>query len=223
MAKDFEFKGVWIPGRVFLDKRLTQSDKFLFGLIHILCNERGCFATRESLSEYMGQSVRNVQYGVQRLIDAGYVRRDEAGVLWDIITHVIDKGEAPFTGGVKVSSPRGCRKLHPDSNKDRHSEIVEADAVYNPSDVGDQFIRSNKDLSDVWDKWLEFRRGRRWASGNAYVKRWNGVFALWGAPKAIEAVQQSLLQGWQGIFEPKVGRSSLAPQPKSDSDHAKGF
>lgn len=220
MAKDFEFKGVWIPGRIFTDARLTQSDKFLFGLIHILCNEKGCFATRETLSEYMGQSVRNVQYGVQRLIDCGYVHRDGAGVLWDVITSAVDKGENPFTGGVKVSSPKGRRRLHPDSNKDTNKGIEKADVVYEPSEVCDQFIRTNPGLSEVWDKWLAYRRSRRWPTGNDYVKGWNAKFTLWGPQKAAKAIEQSLLQGWQGIFEPKLGFES---QPKSDSDHAKGF
>ena len=127
MAKDFEFKGIWIPARVFLDARLTQSDKFLFGVIHILCNERGCFATRESLSDYMSQSVRNTQYSISRLMDCGYVRKDDDGVLWDIISHTLDRGEKPFTGGVKVSSPKGRKNFHPDSNKDGNKVMEKAE------------------------------------------------------------------------------------------------
>jgi hypothetical protein len=219
MAKDFEFKGVWIPSRVFTDARLTQSDKFLFGVIHILCNERGCFATREALSEYMGQSVRNTQYSISRLMDCGYVRRDEDGTLWDIISHTLDRGEKPFTGGVKNSSSQGRRNFHPDSNKDRNKEIEKAPEVL----VGDSFIRSDKELSEVWDKWLEHRRAKRWSTTNTYIAGWDEAFSQWGAKKATEAIRQSLLQGWQGLFEPKMGAGPRAQAPKGDSDHAKGF
>lgn len=222
MAKDFEFKGIWIPSRVFLDARLTQSDKFLFGVIHILCNERGCFATRESLSEYMGQSVRNTQYSICRLIDCGYVRKDDDGVLWDIISHTLDRGEKPFTGGVKVSSPKGRKILHPDSNKDGNKVIEQAEGSDEPVLVNDSFIRSNAALAAIWDRFLAFRRSRRWPTNNDYVERWNACFATWGADKAAQAVEQSLLQGWQGIFEPKKGFPSNT-QPKTDNDHAKGF
>ncbi len=219
MAKDFEFKGVWIPSRVFTDARLTQSDKFLFGVIHILCNERGCFATREALSEYMGQSVRNTQYSISRLMDCGYVRRDEDGTLWDIISHTLDRGEKPFTGGVKNSSLTPRRNFHPDSNKDRNKEIEKAPEVL----VEDSFIRTDKALSKAWDKWLEHRRSKRWSTTNTYIANWNSVFEGWGSVKAVQAIEQSLLQGWQGLFEPKVGITTRAQAPKTDSDHANGF
>lgn len=219
MAKDFEFKGIWIPARIFTDARLTQSDKFLFGVIHILCNERGCFATRESLSEYMSQSVRNTQYSIGRLIDAGYVRKDDDDVLWDVISHTLDRGENPVTSVVKVSAPKARRKFHPDSNKEEHKVMDKAPEVL----VSDAFIRSSNELSVVWDKWLEHRRGKRWASNNEYIARWDEVFRGWGIPKSIHSIESSLLQGWQGLFEPKGLTSTRSLTPKSDTDHAKGF
>jgi hypothetical protein len=222
MAKDFEFKGIWIPARIFTDARLTQTDKFLFGVIHILCNERGCFATRETLAEYMSQSVRNTQYSISRLLDCGYVRKDENDVLWDIITHTIDRGEKPFTGGVKVSAPKGRKKLHPlsiDRNKDINEVIDTAPEVF----VSDAFIRSDSKLAEAWDKWLAHRRGKRWATNNEYIERWNTVFADWGAEKATKSLESSLLQGWQGLFEPKGVTSTRTLAPKGDTDHAKGF
>ena len=182
-------------------------------------NERGCFATREALSEYMGQSVRNTQYSIKRLLDAGYVRKDEDEVLWDIISHTLDRGEKPFTGGVKVSSPRGRKILHPDSNK----EIDTSDSKGSGVLVDDGYIRSNAQLAEVWDRWLAHRRAKRWSTNNDYVARWNSVFSQWGANKAIQALEGSLLQGWQGLFEPKGVPSTRTIAPKGDSDHAKGF
>lgn len=219
MAKDFEFKGIWIPARVFTDLRLTQSDKFLFGVIHILCNERGCFASRESLSEYMGQSVRNTQYSLNRLIECGYVRKDDDDTLWDIISHTIDRGEKPFTGGVKVSSPKGRKSFHPDSNKGKEQDDSKAEGVL----IDDAFIRSEPELAKTWDEWLVFRRSHRWHTGNEYVARWNKMFAEWGVDKSIAALTQSTLQGWQGLFEPKVNGRAYPAKPKGDTDHAKGF
>ena len=219
MAKDFEFKGVWIPSRVFTDARLTQSDKFLFGLIYLLCNERGCFASREALAEYMGQSVRNTQYSISRLTECGYVRKDENDVLWDIISHTIDRGEIPFTKGVKVSSPKGRKSFHPDRYKGIDIDDTKAPEVL----VQDEFIRSDAELSKVWDEWLVLRRSRRWSASNEYVAKWNEMFKGWGATKATQAVKQSLLQGWQGLFEPRVGTNTRSSQAKGDSDHASGF
>ena len=222
MAKEFQFKGVWIPAKVFTDARLTPSDKFLFGMVYILTNDRGCFATRETLASYMNQSVRNTQYSISRLIDCGYVRRDDNGVLWDIISHTMDRGEKIFTTPVKKSSSEGCKNLHPDSNTKIDTTDGKAQVVEKPL-VDDAFIRSDNNLSMTWDIWLERRRARRWATSADYISNWNKQFSVWGHAKAIDALNQSLLQGWQGLFEPKGQANTRTIAPKGDSDHAKGF
>lgn len=213
----FNFKGVWIPASVFTNESLTHSDKFLFALVHILSNERGCFATRETLSAYMCQSIRNTQYSIQRLCDLGFIKRDPDGTLWDILT-VATEGEKNFTPTMKNSSPKGRRKFHPYSNKDIDMNDNKADGL-----VADIFIRSREDLSKSWDSWLALRKTKRWTTSKDYIEGWDKKFAEWGEAAAIASINQSMLQGWQGLFEPKKGNQTYATKPKSDSDHAKGF
>jgi hypothetical protein len=135
------------------------------------------------------------------------------------VSHTLDRGEKPFTGGVKNSSSQGRRNFHPDSNKDRNKEIEKAPEVL----VGDSFIRSNPELSAVWDKWLEHRRAKRWSTTNTYIAGWDEAFSQWGAAQAVQSINQSLLQGWQGLFEPKGRVTPRAQAPKSYTDHSKGF
>ena len=89
--------------------------------------------------------------------------------------------------------------------------------------VSDTFIRSEARLAEAWDKWLAHRRGKRWATNNDYIARWNTVFSEWGVEKSIKSLESSLLQGWQGLFEPKGVASTRTLAPKGDTDHAKGF
>ena len=98
-----------------------------------------------------------------------------------------------------------------------------AEGVDEPVLVSDTFIRKDTKLSGVWDRWLAFRRSRRWPTNNEYIERWDACFASWGSSKAAQAVEQSLLQGWQGIFEPKGGSGIKSQAPKTDMDHQKGF
>ena len=211
---EFNFKGVWIPAKVFTDPRLTHSDKFLFSLIHILTNERGCFATRETLSGYMTQSVRNTQYSIGRLCDLGFVRKDPDGTLWDIISSTLE-GADKFTPVVKNSSLEGCKKVHPYSNelKNKINKRVKDELTI-------PFIASNPDLSKAWDGWIAHRRSRALSVSPSYQNKWDPVLAQWGAPKALQSIESSTLNGWQGLFEPKGVR---AHAPKTGDDHAKGF
>jgi len=214
---EFNFKGVWVPAKVFTDPRLTHADKFLFSLVHILTNERGCFATRETLSGYMCQSVRNTQYSISRLHSLGYIRKDPDGTLWDIVSASLE-GEENFMATVKKISPEPCKKLHPDSNKDGNklSKRVQPE-------IHIDFIRSNMATSHAWDQWIEYRRSRAWTVSNEYQNRWDKAFKEqgWGISQIVDSANQSMLNGWQGLFRPKNG--TMATKPKSDSDHAAGF
>jgi hypothetical protein len=214
---EFNFKGVWVPAKVFTDDRLTHADKFLFALIHILSNQRGCFATRETLSGYMCQSVRNTQYSISRLHSLGYVRKDPDGTLWDIVSASLE-GEENFMAPMKKSSDEPCKKLHPDSNKDGNkvSKRVQPD-------LSIDFLRANMATSHAWDQWIEYRRSRGWTVSNEYQNRWDKAFREqgWSISQIAEATSQSMLNGWQGLFRPKGGIA--ATKPKSDTDHAAGF
>lgn len=215
---DFNFKGVWVPAKVFTDPRLTHADKFLFALVHILSNEKGCFATRETLSSYMCQSVRNTQYSISRLSDCGYIRKDPDGTLWDIVSACLE-GEEKFMPKVQGIADEPCRNLHPYSNKDRNKITKRVQ----DTPVEDTFIKTDKDLSKAWDQWLAYRKEKRWTVSTHYINNWNKQFESWGSQKAVHAITQSMLQGWQGLFEPKVGIQTRAQAPKADSDHARGF
>lgn len=96
MPEEFPFKGVWIPAKVFKDARLTQSDKFLWSIVHILSNAKGCFATRETLARYLDMSERNVQYGIGRLVESGRNIRNVVA-REDILLMLGDVGAKPLT------------------------------------------------------------------------------------------------------------------------------
>ena len=216
---DFNFKGVWVPAKVFTDPRLTHADKFLFALVHILSNEKGCFATRETLATYMCQSVRNTQYSISRLCEHGYVRKDPDGTLWDIISASLT-GEENFIQGVKKIADEPCKNLHPYSNKDSNkiSKRVQPE-------LSIDFIRANMVTSHAWDLWVDYRRSRGWTVSNEYQNRWDKAFKEqgWTISQIAESTSQSMLNGWQGLFKPKTGIQNRSAAPKGDSDHAKGF
>lgn len=69
-----DFKGVWIPKEIWLDKRLNALDKIILAEIDSLDNdESGCFASNKYIAEFCGCSETKVSTAVSKLIELGYL------------------------------------------------------------------------------------------------------------------------------------------------------
>ena len=79
MNKEFnyprEFKGVWIPKRVFLDERLNAIEKIILIEIDSLDAEdsEGCYASNEYLANFCKCSMTKVSTSISKLINLGYL------------------------------------------------------------------------------------------------------------------------------------------------------
>ena len=74
MNESRDFKGVWIPKKVWLDTRLNALDKVILTEIDNLDNgEKGCYASNEHLAEFCQCSKTKVSTAIKKLIDCGYI------------------------------------------------------------------------------------------------------------------------------------------------------
>lgn len=74
MSLHREFKGVWIPKEIYLDKNLTIMEKLLFTEIDSLCKEDiGCIASNSYLGEFLGIHKSGVSKLIKSLSEKGYV------------------------------------------------------------------------------------------------------------------------------------------------------
>lgn len=79
MNKEFnyprDFKGVWIPKRVFLDERLNAIEKIILIEIDSLDVEdsEGCYASNEYLANFCKCSMTKVSTSISKLIKLGYL------------------------------------------------------------------------------------------------------------------------------------------------------
>ena len=67
------FKGIWIPQEIWCDQRLTPFDKFLFGELHSLDSDEGCYASNEYLCKVMQEKERKLQDSLAKLKSIGYI------------------------------------------------------------------------------------------------------------------------------------------------------
>lgn len=69
-----EFKGIWFPAEVWLDKRLTAIEKMILMEIDSLDNDSHCYASNEHLAEFCQCSQSKVSGAISKLKSLGYVR-----------------------------------------------------------------------------------------------------------------------------------------------------
>ncbi len=68
-----DFKGIWTPKEVWLDRRLNYFEKMLLSEIHSLNGEKGCYASNEYLCQFFNERERKIQDGLAKLKSLGYV------------------------------------------------------------------------------------------------------------------------------------------------------
>ena len=70
-----DFKGVWIPRDVWLDRRLTALEKVILIEIDSLdSTERGCYASNAYIAEFCQCSETKVSTAISKLVKLGYLR-----------------------------------------------------------------------------------------------------------------------------------------------------
>lgn len=69
-----EFKGVWFPKEVWLDKRLTALEKIILIEIDSLDGDDGCYASNEYLAKFCQCSQSKVSGAISKLKKLGYIR-----------------------------------------------------------------------------------------------------------------------------------------------------
>jgi hypothetical protein len=63
---------------------------------------------------------------------------------------------------------------------------------------------SSEAFLDAWKRWETYRREKKlakWTESTLVAKV--KVFEQWGEAKTIQSIEQSIANGWQGLFEPK--------------------
>ena len=68
-----DFKGIWIPKEIWLDKNLTVHEKLFLAEIDSLDNSEGCFASNAYFAEFFGVSKDRASKVISSLTEKGYI------------------------------------------------------------------------------------------------------------------------------------------------------
>ena len=225
-----KFTGVWIPASVFQTPTISLTAKVVYGVVDALDNEEGCFASNAYLSRHLGLSVRQLQTILSELEDAKLILRvaceghrvirtvEKVALTNALASTQVTRSEGGAencTGGVKKTARGGCGKPHTYSKEDNKGD---KDTVQQQMWIVRLPFGSEAFLK-AWKSWVVYRKEMKKTLTDSSVQAQFKEFVVWGEAKSIASIEQSIKQGWQGLFEPKQNFSKGNTNVLTARDH----
>jgi len=218
-----KFTGVWIPAAIFQTPSISITAKVVYGVLESLDNDAGCFASNAYLSKHLGLEERQVRNLLADLEAAGLItRNEEAGrriirtIERTAVVNALSVGGNKLPRGRQEIAVGGGKKL-PTYNKEDNKE--DKDTVQQQIWIVRLPFGSDAFLT-AWRSWVVYRKQLKKSLTDSSVQAQCKEFALWGEQKSIAAIEQSIKQGWQGLFEPNKKFGSKSSKPLTSEDHS---
>lgn len=158
ISENRDFKGVWIPERLYLTREFTPNEKFLLIEIYSLTKKkkRECFANNKHFADFVGLKENTVQKMMLKFENAGYIKRNYE---YREGTKEIDRRTIKLTQKFyddfinetenADSSAEGMEN-NPDGYGIESTDPIEKNPHGSGLKVGDKYnkFKSNNDLSD---------------------------------------------------------------------------
>lgn len=235
---DRGFKGVWIPKEIWLDDRLNALDKVIMAEIDSLdSSERGCFASNQHLADFCKCSESKVSRSISTLKECGYIYLESFDGRRRSIKSRIPKGSA-----IGIEDLQGCLGKLPRQDRQKaeaaeaiclHSNLGSSPGRVEVSKKGDAAKStppSQKSFDTLIDSYTEDEELREALRGFVQMrcamrkKPTNRAMELLfqkldslaeDTETKIAILNQSILNGWQGVF-PLKGEESRKSEKKDD-------
>ena len=203
-----EFKGVWIPAEIWLDKRLTITEKaFLAEIDSFTGNGKTFYKTNETIQEEYGIAPRTVQRMVKKLVSLDLLESSFNGR----VRHLSLGRLAKMTGQGRQNDDSASPKWrHTSTSKRTSNNTSKRKEVLMPFE-GQEFEKA-------WQSWKAYKRdehGFRFKSPTSEQASLHQLQNLAGGDKdtAVRIIGQSLANGWKGFFALKNSQNEKQKRP----------
>ena len=201
MAEERDFKGVWIDKEIWLDKRLNALEKVIYTEINSLDKEEsGCYASNKYLAEFCQCSETKISTAISKLIELGYIYVKS------------------FDGRIRILKSRltknvrqNLNNLNADIKKVKDNNInnnIDNNKESKKESNYDKIINSqitNEDLRITLYEFIKMRKLIKKPMTDRALQLLIGkLHKLANTPdKAIQVLEQSIVNNWQDIYELK--------------------
>ena len=191
MAK--EFTGVWVPIEIYQDKNLNPTDKFILADILTLTEY---YKSNDTIAIEVGVSKRTATRSIKKLEELGYIKTYFNGRsrIAKMTTPIAKMAKLPSQNG-EAASPNRPHSIQKSIQKSKHIRI---ERPFN-----------SKEFDEIWDIWIDERKQQK---RKKYTERGEKAtlhnlqkISNNNEKQAIKIIQQSITQGWAGLFAVKGG------------------
>jgi DNA-binding transcriptional regulator GbsR (MarR family) len=224
MNESRDFKGVWIPKKVWLDTRLNALEKIILTEIESLDNgEKGCYASNEHLAEFCQCSKTKVSTAIRKLIDCGYIYVQNFDGRKRELKSRLSNFERQNIKNCKADI-QNLKESNTDNNtvNNTNNTLSKKERKSKSKSYDEQIAEytGNEDLQNALKAFLQMR---------SFIKKPMTEYALKLMLKKLDEIgntddekiailNQSITNNWQGIFPLKDGNTKHDKQPEKKYD-----
>jgi DNA-binding transcriptional MocR family regulator len=190
------FKGVWIPAEIWLDKDLTLVEKAMLAEIDSFTgNGRSFMKSNDTIQEEYGVSRNTIGRSLRKLSERGFISVTFNGRVRCVTTCA---GSIPKMGR---QSPQNGEAASPNDTSTNTRErtkdnTIKREGVVMPFD--------SKEFAQTWKVWIAERKER---GTKKYTQRGEQAAlhklqndSQGDEATAIQIIHESIAHGWQGLF-----------------------
>jgi len=96
--------------------------------------------------------------------------------------------------------------------KEKEKDKVKDKAKDKPEDAEIPPVLSSPEFIAAWSDWCAYRRERGHALKPRTASAQLAQMAEWGQLQAITAIRKSIMQGWQGVFQPDANQRKTSQE-----------
>lgn len=204
---DRDFKGVWIPKKVWLDERLTALDKVILVEIDSLDNgERGCFASNKHIADFCQCSETKVSKSISDLIKYGY-----------LYVQKFDGRQRELKSRLTENTKQPCKKYKADTQKMQQSNtdnntVINTNKERKKSGSFDKIILDyaktvdisiRSETTELLFEWLKVRKAKRSAMTDRAIQmnidKLNDL-AKQSRMSIPEYLKEIICRGWAAFY-----------------------
>jgi hypothetical protein len=169
--------------------------------------------TREQLSRVCRCALSDMQTAIAELDSTGAANVTERnGVVTLVNRRMQREHQERLATRNRVQRHRGNGRSPPDVTPPSSS----SSSISSSEEEGLPKELDTPEFRRAWADYLAYRTANKMKTLKpASVRRQFATFAGWGVVKVVEAIDTTIRQGWQGIFEPSAKRDGASHKPNN--------
>lgn len=216
-----DFKGVWIPRKVWLDDRLNMLEKGILTEIDSLdMSDSGCFASNKHIADFCQCTERSVSSAISKLIDLGYLELKSFDGRQRVLKSRVEK----FSMQSRKNDKSATKNLRDSNTSNKTSNNTESIKKEGTKETYEKILSDIEDesLRNTYYDYIKMRTLIKAPMTNRALEMLiNKVQSL--EPLSVERQKQlletAILNNWKSVYplrdEPKTGQKSTPKRSES--------